>query len=63
MKGESDPEADYQSPVSSNLFTSFTEKQLWGLVGGIACALLLVNIWMNVWWKKKHKSTNVKGAS
>ena len=48
VKAESDPEADYQSPVSSNLFTSFTEKQLWALVGGIACALLLVNIWMSV---------------
>jgi len=62
VKSESDPAADYQSPVSSNLFTSFTEKQLWSLVGGIACALLLVNIWMNVWWKKKRRSTNVKGA-
>ena len=63
VKRESDPEADYQSPVSSNLFTSFTEKQLWSLVGGIACALLLVNIWMNAWWQKKRKSTNERGGS
>jgi hypothetical protein len=63
VKRESDPEADYQSPVSSNLFTSFTEKQLWSLVGGIACALLLVNIWMNAWWQKKRKSTNERGVS
>ena len=63
VKEKSDPEADYQSPVSSNLFTSFTEKQLWGLVVGIACAFILINIWMNIWWKKERKSSTTKGES
>lgn len=63
VKAKSDPDADYQSPVSSNLFTSFTEKQLWGFVGSIASALLLANIWIAVRRTKNRESNHIKVES
>jgi len=46
VEKKSDPGVFYKSPVSSDLFTRFSQKQLWGM---IVCGLLFLiagNVWM-----------------
>ncbi|MBW2154614.1 MAG: VanZ family protein [Deltaproteobacteria bacterium] len=37
-------DAFYESPVGSDLFTSFTEKTLWSAIGGFLIAVVLANL-------------------
>jgi len=43
MKKEIDLSEPYESPVSSELFTSFSERELWFGIGGALCILLVIN--------------------
>ena len=43
---QAEPLGYYESPVGSDLFTSFREKELWSVIAGILLLLFLVNVWM-----------------
>ena len=53
---ESNTDGSYESPVSKQLFTSFTEKAVWFAIGGVLVMLVIVNVFVSY---RAHRSTEM----
>jgi len=56
MQKEIDLSESYESPVSSELFTSFSERELWLAIGGVLCVLLVINY---IYSHRARRSTGI----
>ena len=50
-----DPSEFYESPVSANLFTSFSEKTMWVAIFAIISILIAINIFLSLKEKQKNQ--------
>jgi len=52
----SNTDGSYESPVSKQLFTSFTGKEVWFAIGGVLVMLVIVNVFVSY---RAHKGAEM----
>jgi hypothetical protein len=57
--GGAKPKKYYESPVSKQLFTSFTEKEVWLAIGSLLGFLLLVNVYIRLRDPNREETRNI----